>query len=325
MTEHLPRRRVVYMGTPDFAVPALMALHSEPSIEVVAVYTQPPRPKGRGYHLMPSPVHQKADDLHIPVYHPETLRNEAAQQALRDLHPDLIVVAAYGLILPKAVLDIPPYGCFNIHGSLLPRWRGAAPIQRSILAGDKETGITIMKMDVGLDTGDMILKSATSTEAKTSDDLYQELALLGANLITKAVHQLLDGTIVYEKQPEDGVTYAQKLNKEEGLLDWRLPADVLERQIRAFTPWPGCWFLWNDQMIKVLKAEVVKGDSASRPGVVLDKDLTIACGKDTLRLLRVQRAGKPQMDVAEFQKGAKITVGTNVMQAPFTDSTDAAI
>lgn len=322
---HASPCRVIYMGTPDFAVPALEALHADAHVDVIAVYTQPPRPKGRGYQLMPSPVQQKAEALHIPVHHPVTLRNEDAQQILKDLQPDLIVVAAYGLILPKAVLDIPVHGCFNIHGSLLPRWRGAAPIQRSILAGDSETGITIMKMDVGLDTGDMILKGTTTTHSKTSEDLYQELALMGANLIVETVHQLFDGTIVYEKQPEEGVTYAQKLNKEEGLLDWRLPAEVLERQIRAFTPWPGCWFNWNNQIIKVLKADVVPLDDPAKPGVVLNKDLTIACGYGALKLLRVQRAGKPHMDVAEFQKGAQIAVGTNVMQDLRLDSEHAEI
>jgi methionyl-tRNA formyltransferase len=301
--------RLVYMGTPDFAVPALEALHKDVSIHVVGVYTQPPRPSGRGYKVTPSPVHQKAESLGLPVLFPASLKGEEAQRILRKLQPDLIIVAAYGLILPRAVLDIPTFGCINIHGSLLPRWRGAAPIQRAILAGDTKTGVTIMKMDVGLDTGDMILTGSTPIANKTSADLYIELAHMGADLIIKTVHQLLDLSIKFSKQPEEGITYAKKINKEEGLLDWDIPASVLLQQIRAFTPWPGSWFEIKGQIIKVLKAEVVQLQDTVAPGTIVDQDLTIACGKDALRIQRLQPAGKPAMDAAAFQNGAHLKVG----------------
>jgi methionyl-tRNA formyltransferase len=301
--------RLVYMGTPDFAVPALEALHKDTSVHMVGVYTQPPRPRGRGYKVTPSPVHQKAESLGLQVLFPPSLKGIDAQEVLRNLQPDLIIVAAYGLILPRAVLDIPIFGCINIHGSLLPRWRGAAPIQRAILAGDTKTGVTIMKMDVGLDTGDMILAQSTPIANKTSSDLYTELAHMGADLIIKTVHGLLEGSIKFSKQPEEGVTYAQKINKEEGLLDWAIPASVLLQQIRAFTPWPGSWFELKGQIIKVLKAEVVQFEDTVAPGTIVDQDLTIACGKDALRIQRLQPAGKPAMDADAFQNGAHLKVG----------------
>ncbi len=309
--------RLVYMGTPDFAVPALEALHKDTSVHVVGVYTQPPRPRGRGYKVTPSPVHQKADSLGLPVFFPSSLKGIDAQEVLRKLQPDLIIVAAYGLILPRAVLDIPILGCINIHGSLLPRWRGAAPIQRAILAGDTKTGVTIMKMDVGLDTGDMILAESTPIANKTSTDLYIELAHMGADLIIKTVHQLLEGSIQFSKQPEKGVTYAQKINKEEGLLDWAVPASVLFQQIRAFTPWPGSWFEFKGQIIKVLKAEVVPFEDTVAPGTIVDQDLTIACGKDALRIQRLQPAGKPAMDAGAFQNGAHLKVGECLSESGF--------
>lgn len=301
--------RLVYMGTPDFAVPALESLHKETCLQIVGVYTQPPRPSGRGYKVTASPVHQKSEALGLPVLCPASLKGEDAQEILKALQPDLIIVAAYGLILPRAVLDIPPLGCFNIHGSLLPRWRGAAPIQRAILAGDAETGVTIMKMDVGLDTGDMILVGSTPIAHKTSANLYNELAQMGADLIIKTVHQLLEGSIQFSKQPEEGVTYAQKINKEEGLLDWSVPASILLQQIRAFTPWPGSWFELNGHTIKVLEAEVVSFTETLAPGTIVDQNLTIACGQNALRIQRLQPAGKPAMDAASFQNGAHLKVG----------------
>ncbi|MBX9697247.1 MAG: methionyl-tRNA formyltransferase [Alphaproteobacteria bacterium] len=301
--------RLVYMGTPDFAVPALEALHKDASVHMVGVYTQPPRPRDRGYKVTPSPVHQKAESLGLPVFFPPSLKGIDAQEVLRNLKPDLIIVAAYGLILPRAVLDIPILGCINIHGSLLPRWRGAAPIQRAILAGDTKTGVTIMKMDVGLDTGDMILAKSTPIDNKTSTDLYIELAHMGADLIIKTVHELLEGSIKFSKQTEEGVTYAQKINKEEGLLDWTIPASVLLQQIRAFTPWPGSWFELKGQIIKVLEAEVVQFEDTVVPGTIVDQDLTIACGKDALRIQRLQPAGKPAMDAEAFQNGTHLKVG----------------
>lgn len=301
--------RLVYMGTPDFAVPALECLHKDSYVQMVGVYTQPPRPSGRGYKVTPSPVHQKAESLGIPVFFPASLKGEKETETLRALQPDLIIVAAYGLILPRAVLDIPPLGCFNIHGSLLPRWRGAAPIQRAILAGDTDTGVTIMKMDVGLDTGDMILVNTTPIAHKTSADLYCELAHMGADLTIKVVHQLLDGSIKFTKQPEEGVTYAQKINKEEGLLDWSVPASILLQQIRAFTPWPGSWFELKGHTVKVLQAEVVSFKGTVVPGTIVDQNLTIACGENALRIQRLQPAGKPAMDATAFQNGAHLKVG----------------
>lgn len=302
--------RVVYMGTPAFAVPALDALFNDSMIDLVGVYAQPPRPAGRGYKLTLSPVHHRAHELGVPVFHPESLKQAATQEDLRALNPDLIVVAAYGLLLPRAVLEIPRHGCFNIHGSLLPRWRGAAPIQRAILAGDSETGITIMKMDVGLDTGDMILKGSTPIDGKTSQHLYEELSQMGARLIIEATHQLIQNTLTYTPQPTHGVTYAQKMTKEEGCIDWRLPASIIERHIRAFTPWPGSWFIWEGQTIKVLEAKIVTVSKEARPGTVVDKNLTIACGDQGLELKRVQRAGKPAMDALDFQRGAAIPEGS---------------
>ncbi|KAF1854091.1 hypothetical protein Lal_00005308 [Lupinus albus] len=234
--------RLVFMGTPDFAVPSLAAL-IEAGHQLVCVYSQPPRPAGRGQQVQKSPVHRFAEDHGIPVRTPKSLRTAEAQAEFADLKADAAVVAAYGLILPQPVLDAPRLGCVNVHGSLLPRWRGAAPIQRSILAGDAETGITIMQMDIGLDTGAMLSREAVAiTAATTASSLHDDLAALGARMIVPALDGLAAGTLAAVPQPEDGVTYAAKLTREDGRLDWTRPASFVERQVRALTPWPGCWF-----------------------------------------------------------------------------------
>jgi methionyl-tRNA formyltransferase len=294
------------MGTPDFSVPILAAL-IDAGHEVVCVYSQPPRPAGRGHKEQLTPVHAFAAAKGIEVRTPKSLKGEAEQQAFRDLGLDMAVVAAYGLILPKAVLEAPRHGCLNVHASLLPRWRGAAPIQRAILAGDTETGVTIMQMDVGLDTGDMLLKQALPiTATTTAATLHDQLAELGAHMIVDAVARYPE--LEHVKQPEDGVTYAHKLAKEEGKLDWTRPAAELEHQVRGLNPWPGVWCELGSERLKVLEAELAGGSGA--PGSALDDQLAIACGQGALRLTRVQRAGKAPMGAAELLRGFAVPKGT---------------
>ena len=295
------------MGTPDFAVPALVAL-VEAGHEVVAVYSQPPRPGGRrGKELTPSPVQREAEARGIEARHPVSLRNAEEQERFAALGADIAVVAAYGLILPRPILDAPRHGCLNIHGSLLPRWRGAAPIQRAVMAGDEETGVTIMQMEAGLDTGPMLAIERTTVDGKTAGDLTQELADTGARLMV----QVLSDLAAYPPtvQPEDGVTYASKIDKAEARLDFSRPAAELERQVRGLWPAPGAFFEFEGDRYKVLAAAVGDG-SSDRPGNVLDDQLTIACGQGTLRPTRIQRAGKPAMDTAELLRGKAIPAGT---------------
>jgi len=302
--------RLVFMGTPDFAVPSLRAL-LDAGHEVVCVYSQPPRPAGRGQQVQKSPVHRFADERGIPVRTPKTLRTPETQAEFADLGADAAVVAAYGLILPQPVLDAPRLGCLNVHGSLLPRWRGAAPIQRAILAGDAETGITIMQMDIGLDTGAMLLKGAVAITAETTaSTLHDALADLGARLIVEALDGLAAGRLSAEPQPEDGVTYAAKLTREDGRLDWTRDAAFVERQVRALTPWPGCWFDVGSERIKVLKAEPAPDAPRAAPGTVLDERLTIACDGGAVRLTLVQRPGKAPVDGAAFLRGFHLPPGT---------------
>lgn len=297
------------MGTPDFSVPVLGAL-IDAGHDVSAVYSQPPRPAGRGQKERLSPVHAAAVEAGIEVRTPKSLKDAEAQAAFAALDLDVAVVAAYGLLLPKAILDAPRLGCVNVHASLLPRWRGAAPIQRSILAGDTESGVTIMQMDVGLDTGDMLLAEAVPiTRETTGESLHDALSDLGAVLILKALEGLRDGTITPVPQPDDGVTLAPKIGRDEGRLDWSKPAVELERAVRAFTPWPGAWFTHNGERIKVLAAEVTEG--AGDPGTVTN-ELTITCGEQALRLTRVQRAGKGSMAAADFLRGYDIPAGTRL-------------
>jgi methionyl-tRNA formyltransferase len=296
------------MGTPDFAVPALRALHRA-GYTIAAVYCQPPKPAGRGQQIHKSPVQSVAEELRLAVRTPKTLRDEAEQRHLADLKLDLIVVAAYGLILPQAVLDIPRLCCLNIHASLLPRWRGAAPIQRAMLAGDAETGITIMQVEASLDSGPILLKeSIPITAATTATSLHDNLSALGAFLITRALEGLADGSLKPTPQPEEGVTYAAKLTRADGIIDWRKSASVIDRQVRALTPWPGTFFRLGEEQIKVLKAEIVPDQNAA-PGALLDEHFTIACGGQALRLIKVQRAGKNATDGEAFLRGLRLPIG----------------
>ena len=307
--------RLVFMGTPDFSVPALAALIAA-GHDVVCVYTQPPRKSGRGHRTQPSPVHAFAEEQGIPVRHPASLKDEAVQRDFAALNPDAAIVAAYGLILPAAVLDAPRLGCLNIHASLLPRWRGAAPIQRAIAAGDAETGVTIMQMDEGLDTGAMLIRDTVPIgKETTAATLHDALAARGATLIVEALAGLQDGSIDPAPQPEQGVTYAHKLDRDEGRLDWNRPAAELERLVRAFNPWPGVWFEHDGARVRVLAADVVDAPGAAAPGTVLDDGLTVACGDGALRPTRVQRPGRAAMDTDALLRGHPIPPGT-VLAAP---------
>jgi methionyl-tRNA formyltransferase len=303
--------RLAFMGTPDFAVPILRAL-SAAGHQVVAVYTQPPRPAGRGHREQPSPVQRAAADAGIPVHAPARL-DAAEQETFRALALDAAVVAAYGLILPKPVLAAPRLGCLNVHASLLPRWRGAAPIQRAILAGDRESGVTIMQMDAGLDTGPMLLAEAVPLGPETTAaTLHDALAALGARLIVRALAGRADGTLAPRPQPAEGVTYARKLARDEGRLDWRKPAAELERAVRALNPAPGVWFERAGERIRVLAAALAKGRSDAPAGMVLDDALTIACGSGALRLTRLQRSGRAAVDAEAFLRGYALPPGTEL-------------
>lgn len=299
--------RIAFMGTPDFAVPTLDAL-AVAGHEIVAVYCQPPRPAGRGKALSPSPVQKRAEALGLEVRYPVSLRDEQAQADFAGLDLDAAVVAAYGLILPQPILDAPRLGCLNVHGSLLPRWRGAAPVQRAILAGDAETGVTIMQMERGLDTGPMLAILRTPIGSKTAGELTDELARSGAALMV----DVLDKIEAYPPvvQPEDGVTYAAKIDKAEARLDFTRPAAEVERQVRAFNPAPGAWFEQDGERIRILACSIVENAPAGAFGEVLDDRLTIACGGGAIRPIRVQRAGKAAMATAELLRGFDIAAGT---------------
>ncbi|SIN91526.1 methionyl-tRNA formyltransferase [Parasphingorhabdus marina DSM 22363] len=299
--------RLIFMGTPDFAVPALKALHAA-GHDIVAVYSQPPRPAGRGKKLMPSAVQQTAEELGLKVRTPVSLKTAEAQKDFAALNADAAIVAAYGLILPQAILDAPARGCLNIHGSLLPRWRGAAPVQRAILAGDKETGITIMQMEAGLDTGPMLLKSSTSTSGKTAGELTEELAEIGAELMVRYLQQPND--FPPEAQDDAQATYASKISKEEARLDFNQTAAQVERQIRAFNPMPGAFFEHDGSRYRIHAAEIVDTDGA--PGTVIDHRLLIGCGKGAIRPVIIQKAGRPKMPLADFLNGITIASGTGL-------------
>ena len=298
--------RIIFMGSPDFAVPALDAL-VEADQEIAAVYCQPPRPAGRGKADRKTPVHQRAEELGLEARTPRSLRNEEAQAEFAALNADLAVVAAYGLILPKPILDAPRLGCVNIHASLLPRWRGAAPIQRAILAGDAESGVTIMQMDVGLDTGPMLLTRRLPLDRKNAGQVTEEMANLGA---TALVEWLGDPTSYPPQvQPDEGATYAPKIDKAEARIDWNKTAGEIERQVRAFAPWPGAWFDANGERIKLLEVRA-GADASGQPGEVLDDCLSIAAGAGYIRPSRVQRAGRSAMTVDELLRGFSIPKGT---------------
>jgi methionyl-tRNA formyltransferase len=303
--------RLAFMGTPDFSVSILDALVAA-GHEVVCVYSQPPRPAGRGQQLQASPVHRRAEALGIEVRTPKSLRKPDEQAEFAALNLDCAIVAAYGLILPQAILDAPRLGCVNVHASLLPRWRGAAPIQRAILAGDGETGVTIMQMDAGLDTGAMLLKDALPITARmNAADLHDALAAMGARLMVQALSGIADCTLTPVAQPNEGVTYAAKLSKEEGRLDLTRPAAELDRQVRGLTPWPGTWIdLASGEKLKVLDAVAV--DGSGEPGTLLDAAPTLACGQGALRLNRVQRPGKGPVDGAAFLRGFPHLMGQKI-------------
>jgi methionyl-tRNA formyltransferase len=301
--------RLAYMGTPDFAVPALLAL-IQAGHQIAAVYTQPPRPAGRGHRLQPSAVHRAAAEAQLPVCHPATLRTPEAQAEFRELGLDAVVVAAYGLILPQPILDAPRLGCFNIHASLLPRWRGAAPIHRAILAGDAETGVTIMRMEAGLDTGPMLSAERVRIGPQTTTpELHDTLAALGARLIVPAIEAVAEGEAVETPQPEEGVTYAAKVTSEDGRIGWADAAEV-DRQVRALTPKPGAWFEHAGERIKVLSA--APAEAAGEPGTVLDDALTVACGRGAIRLVRLQRPGKAPVPARDLLNGFAIPAGTRL-------------
>jgi methionyl-tRNA formyltransferase len=299
--------RIAYMGTPDFSVPALAAL-IEAGHEIACVYTQPPRPAGRGKKDRPSPVHAFAAERGIEVRHPASLRGEDEWAAFAALDLDVAVVAAYGLILPKPILEAPRLGCLNIHASLLPRWRGAAPIQRAILAGDRISGVTIMRMDEGLDTGPMLMAESVAIGPKTNaGELHDALAETGARMILQALARLEAGKLEETPQPEEGVTYAAKIDKAETRIHWSQPAAAIERQICGFAPFPGVWFELDGERVRALAGTIVKGRGA--PGEVLDDDLTVACGEGAIRLDKVQRAGKAAMETAAFLRGHAVPMG----------------
>ena len=296
--------RIVFMGSPDFAVPSLDAL-VEAGHEIACVYTQPPRPAGRGKAEQKTAVHKRAEELGLEVRCPRTLKDPDEQGRFAALDAEIAVVAAYGLILPKRILEAPKAGCINVHASLLPRWRGAAPIQRAILAGDEVTGVTIMRMEEGLDTGPMLLKRETDVDRKTAGELTHELASLGAS----ALVEWLNNPTPPETQPEDGATYASKIDKSEARIDWSRSSEEIERQVRAFAPSPGAWFEANGERVKLLEASTA-GETSGPPGKVLDDSLSIACGSGTIRPLRVQRSGRGVMTPGELLRGFAIPKGT---------------
>ncbi|RKF14670.1 methionyl-tRNA formyltransferase [Roseovarius spongiae] len=300
--------RVIFMGTPDFAVPALDALVAA-GHEIAAVYSQPPRPAGRGKKDRPTPVHARAEALGLQVRHPVSLKTPEAQAAFAALEADIAVVVAYGLILPQGVLDAPAHGCLNIHASLLPRWRGAAPIHRAILAGDAETGVCIMRMEAGLDTGPVLLREATPIgEEETTGALHDRLSGMGARLITEALAQF--DTLEPEPQPAEGVTYAAKIDKAEARVDWTRDAVEVDRLIRGLSPFPGAWCEIDGQRVKLLGSKLAEGEGA--PGEVLDDELSIACGRGAVRLLRLQRAGRAAQDAETFLRGMSVPRGARI-------------
>jgi len=302
--------RLAFMGTPDFAVPTLAELIAQ-GHEIAAVYSQPPRPKGRGMSLEPGPVHKFAESHKLPVRTPLSLKGEDEQAAFAALELDAAIVVAYGLLLPKAILEAPMLGCFNLHGSLLPRWRGAAPIQRAVMAGDTETGVMVMRMDEGLDTGPVLMAERVPVGRKTSGDLTAELSRLGADLMVRALGALERGAVAPRPQPEGGVTYAKKISKEEARIDWSKSAAEIDCHIRGLSPFPGAFTQVNGERLKILYAEPVAG--SGNPGVLLDDILTVACGTGALRLLKVQRAGKSVMSAAELLKGFALPRGTQLL------------
>jgi methionyl-tRNA formyltransferase len=302
--------RLIFMGTPDFAVPTLVELAAR-GRDIVAVYTRAPKPGGRGLDLQLTPVEREARRLSLPVHTPKTLKDEKAQQDLRALGADAAVVVAYGLILPKAVLDAPRLGCFNVHASLLPRWRGAAPINRAIMAGDAESGVTIMKMDEGLDTGAMAMAERMPIGADiTAGELHDALSRLGADLMPRVLAAVERESLQLTPQPSTGVTYAEKIANTETRIDWSKPWKQVHDHIRGLSPFPGAWFELGGVRIKALRS--TKGVGSGAPGTALDDRLTIACADGAVRLTQVQRSGKQPMVAEEFLRGTPVKAGTRV-------------
>ncbi|HEY7231441.1 MAG TPA: methionyl-tRNA formyltransferase [Pseudolabrys sp.] len=302
--------RLIFMGTPDFAVPTLVELAAR-GHEIAAVYTRAPKPAGRGMDVQRTPVEQEARRLALAVRTPRTLKDEEAQAVFRALNVDAAVVVAYGLILPKSVLEAPRLGCFNIHASLLPRWRGAAPINRAIMAGDTESGVTIMKMDEGLDTGAMAMAERMPIDADlTAGDLHDALSRLGADLMQRALAAAERGSLTLRLQPDQGVTYAEKVSKNETRIDWSKPWKQVHDHIRGLSPFPGAWFEIDGVRIKVLRS--TKGEGSGAAGTVLDGKLTIACGAGAVRLTQLQRAGKQPMSADDFLRGTPLKSGTRI-------------
>ncbi|MBS7542299.1 methionyl-tRNA formyltransferase [Ancylobacter oerskovii] len=303
--------RVVFMGTPDFAVPTLVEIVGA-GHEVVAAYTRAPAAAGRrGLDLVPSPVHRTAERFGIPVLHPHSLKGEAAAEAFAAHNADVAVVVAYGRILPPAILAAPALGCLNLHASLLPRWRGAAPIQRAIMAGDAETGVAAMRMEAGLDTGPVgLVERVAIGPDMTAGELHDRLMAIGADLMGRALAALERGALNFTPQPEDGVTYAAKIDKGETRIDWSRPADAVHNHIRGLSPFPGAWFELDGARVKVLRS--TRGEGAGVPGTVLDDQLTIACGTGAVRLVEVQKAGGKAMPAEEFLRGHALKPGDGV-------------
>lgn len=308
--------KVVYMGTPDFAVPPLEALVNS-GYEVAAVVTQPDKPKGRGKTLMPTPVKEEALKHDIPVYQPQKVRDPEFEEILEKISPDIIVVAAFGQIIPKKILDLPKFGCINIHASLLPKYRGAAPIQQAVIDGEKESGVTIMRMGTGLDTGDMISKVVVPIETEeTGGSLFDKLAEAGASLLIETLPSIENGTAVYEKQPEESPTpYAAMITKKMGLMDFTKSAEELERLVRGLNPWPSAYTFLNGKTLKVWKSTVERSENGGKtvPGtiVAVDKEgIHVACRENNLVLREVQLEGKKRMETDAFLRGYQITEGT---------------
>ena len=305
--------RIVFMGTPDFAVPSLQAL-IDAGHDVCAVYTQPDKPQGRKQILTAPPVKTLALAHDIPVFQPNTLKNEDEQARLRELAPEVIIVVAYGKLLPKAVLDIPPHGCINVHGSLLPRWRGAAPIQWAVIDGEKESGVTTMMMDVGLDTGDMLEQKAIPLDEKeTGGSLFDKLSGVGAKLCVKTMEAIENGTAVYTPQDDALATHTGKIQKEMGSIDWSKDAEVIERLVRGLNPWPSAYTRIDDKNLKIWRAKVISHEVKAAPGCILKvtkDELEVQTGNGVLALLEVQLEGKKRMTTDAFLRGYQVTEGS---------------
>ncbi|WP_108819406.1 methionyl-tRNA formyltransferase [Pseudovibrio sp. Alg231-02] len=310
--------RVIFMGTPDFSVPTLFEIVGQ-GWDVVACYSQPPRKAGRGMELKKTPVHEAAESLGIPVFTPTSLKSEEEQERFRSFEADVAVVVAYGLLLPKAILEGTEHGCLNGHASLLPRWRGAAPINRAIMAGDKASGIQVMQMEEGLDTGPVCMSETVAiTEDMTAGELHDRLSALGGDLMMRALSALSRGGLGSTPQPEEGVTYAKKIQKSETRIDWSLPAEQVHNHIRGLSPFPGAWCEMdlggkNPERVKILRSSVAEGAGAAGEVLVVDETtLTIACGSGAIKLVQVQRAGKKAMSADEFLRGSKLSAGDTV-------------